>query len=116
MGGQLAAAAFGLWLMAAPAVLGYTGVAEVMDRIAGPIIAALAIVAVSECTRGLRWTNVAVGSILIVSPLWLDYARAATLNSVTTGVGVVILSGMRSSVRSSFGGGWRVLLRGGGDG
>lgn len=110
---QLAAAAFGIWLMAAPAVLGYTGVAQVIDRIAGPIIATLALIAVSECTRGLRWANVAVASALILSPLWFDYARAAALNSVATGVAVVVLSSLRSRVRSSFGGGWRVLLRGG---
>lgn len=116
MGAQLAAAALGLWLMAAPAVLGYTGAAAVMDRIAGPIIAALAIIAVSECTRDLRWANVAVASILIFSPLWFDYAPAATLNTVATGMAVVVVSSLKSRVRSSFGGGWRVLLRGGGDG
>jgi hypothetical protein len=113
MGAQLAAAAFGIWLMAAPAVLGYAGMAEALDRIAGPVIAAVAIIAASECTRGLRWANVAVGAILICSPLWFEYARAATFNSVTTGVAVVVLSSLRGTVRSSFGGGWRVLLRGG---
>ena len=116
MGAQLVAAAFGIWLMAAPAVLGYMGVAEVIDRIAGPIIAALALIATSECTRGLRWANVAVASMLIFSPLWFDYARTATLNSVVTGVAVMVLSSLRSRVRSSFGGGWRVLLSGGRNG
>lgn len=113
---QLAAAAFGIWLMAAPVVLGYGGTAQMIDRIAGPVIAALAIIAASECTRGLRWANAALASILIVLPLWFDHTRAATLNSVATGVAVLVLSSLRSRVRSSFGGGWRVLLRGGADG
>lgn len=116
MGAQLAAAAFGIWLMAAPAVLGYAGVARSVDRIAGPVIAALALIAVSECTRGLRWANVAVASTLILSALWFDYPPVAALNSVATAVGVIVLSSLRSRVRSSFGGGWSVLLRGGGDG
>ena len=116
MGAQLAVAAFGIWLMAAPSVLGHTGVAQVVDRIAGPIIAALAIIAVPECTRGVRWANVGAASILICSALWFGYASTATLNAVATGMAVMVLSSLRSRVRSSFGGGWRVLLRGGRDG
>jgi hypothetical protein len=116
MSAQLAAAAIGIWLMAAPTVLGYSGIASMIEHIAGPIIAAIAIVAASECTRGVRWANVAVASMLIVAPLWFDHARAATFNSLVSGAAVAVLSTLRSEGRTRFGGGWRVLLKGGGDG
>jgi hypothetical protein len=49
---RLLTVAVGIWLMAAPAVLGYAGTPATSDRIAGPVVAAIGIVAASTVTRG----------------------------------------------------------------
>lgn len=54
--------ALGLWLMAAPAVLAYGGAAATSDRIAGPIIASIAAVAVWDATRVVGRANALLGA------------------------------------------------------
>jgi hypothetical protein len=44
----------GMWLMAAPAILGYGGTAATNDWIIGPRAATIAAVAASEVLRSLR--------------------------------------------------------------
>src|SRR4051812_44898861 len=107
----------GVWLMAAPAVLGYAGAARTNDRIAGPIAAALAAVAVSEVTRPLRRANVPVGAWLLIAPWVLHYdgggsyssGGAATANSLIVGTLLIALSLVRGTVKGRYGGGWRVV-------
>lgn len=108
--------ALGIWLMAAPAVLGYAGAAEMSDRIAGPAIATFAIVAIAEATRPLRRVNTVAGVWLLLAPWLLGFPPAATWNSVIVGVLVIGMSLVRGSVESRFGGGWKVLWRGYGAG
>ena len=60
--------ALGLWLMVAPSVLDYGDPAAANDRIVGPIAAALAVIAVWEATRPLRWVNVVLGLWLVIAP------------------------------------------------
>ena len=66
---RLVNAGLGLWLMAAPAVLGYGAPAEINDRIAGPIAATFAIIAITGATRPARRVNAAVGAWLLIAPL-----------------------------------------------
>lgn len=107
---------FGLWLMAAPALLGHVGTpAEVNDRIVGPLIASFAFVAIWDVTRGLRWVNTLLGLWLIAVPFLLgawvqDWSFPATINSVLVGLYVTALSLVRGAVQHHFGGGWRSLL------
>lgn len=112
MWAQLLNAAIGLWLMAAPAVLGYGGASATNDRIVGPIIAGLAGAAVGECTRGVRWALLPFGLWLVVSPLVISGAPAAAITSdVACGAAVLALALVRGRVKHSYGGGWRVLLK-----
>jgi hypothetical protein len=50
MWAQLINALLGMWLMAAPAVLGYIGPARTNDRIIGPLAAGAALIAIWETT------------------------------------------------------------------
>ena len=109
MWAQFVSAAIGVWFMAAPAVLNYTGAANTAHRIAGPIVATLAVIAVSACTREVRLANVPLGLVLILAPLAFDFPLDAALNSVAGGSAVAALSCVRGRVRSRFGGGWRVV-------
>ena len=112
MGAQYLVAALGIWMMAAPAVLDYAGTAEAVARTAGPIVATLAAIAISECTRSVRLANIPIGVFLISAPLFIEQPPDAAVNGVATGAAVVLLSRVRGHVRSRFAGGWQSLWRG----
>lgn len=101
----------GLWMMAAPAVLGYSGSGATSDRIVGPTAAAVAWIAATEVTRPMRWVNVPLGAWAIVAPLLLDYPQAGTVHSITSGV---LLIGTALAIeplpRQKFAGGWKALF------
>ena len=110
---QVAMAVIGIWLMAAPDALGYGGPARASDRIAGPVAATVAIVALSEVVRPVRRLNLLVGLWLVLAP-WLlgSYRPGAIVNSTLAGGLLELLSLIRSEVSGSYGGGWRALLNG----
>jgi hypothetical protein len=104
-------ALLGIWLMVAPEVLGYGGIAASNHRIVGPIAASFAVVAIWEATRPLRWVNLALGLWLVVSPLVLGGAAAASITSLVVGVLLWTMALARGRVTQQFGGGWSALWR-----
>lgn len=102
----------GVWLMAAPAALGYAGTrAADHDRIVGPILASIACIAIWETTRPLRWVNLVIGGWLVLAPWVLGFPPAATWNAVLAGAVVAGLSLVRGTLRHRFDGGWSALWR-----
>ena len=99
----------GLWLMAAPAVLGYGGAARGNDRIAGPLSVSCAIIAAWEITRALRILNAVVAIWLLIAPWLLAFSGIEILNSTLVGFLLLGCALARGYVRHSFGGGWRSL-------
>jgi hypothetical protein len=110
MWARIASALIGVWLMAAPAVLGYEDPARTSDRIAGPVAATVAIVAIWEVTRPVRWANLLIAGWLLIVPMVLDYHRVAALNSVAAGLLLAALTFVRGALRQRFGGGWSALI------
>ena len=112
MWARLANTAIGIWLMAAPAVLGYAEPAATNDRIAGPLAATFAIIAIWEVTRALRRLNLALGLWLLAAP-WLlgAYPADATLNSMAAGALLAAVSLVRGELRQKYGGGWPAVWR-----
>lgn len=112
MWARLANTAVGIWLMAAPAVLGYSGPAAINDRIVGPLAATFAIVAIWEVTRSLRWSNLALGPWLLAAP-WLlgGYPAAAMISSLVAGALLALFSLVRGRIRQEYGGGWAAVWR-----
>lgn len=109
---QAVVSALGVWLMFAPAVLGYVGTAAATNhRLIGPTIAAVGFVATSEITRSLRWVNVACAVWLLVSPWVLESSTAATITSVVVAVAVGLLAPLGKPNPARFGGGWSSLWR-----
>jgi hypothetical protein len=107
---RLAAVAAGIWLMFAPAVLGYGGVAENNDRIFGPIGAAFAFVAIWEVLRPQRWVTLPVGVWLVAAPLVLGYDdTGAIISSIGAGLVMAVSAFLGGDVTASFGGGWRSI-------
>lgn len=110
--------ALGVWLMAAPAVLGYSttsALANGIDRTVGPLVVSAAIVAIWPEVRPVRWTNVALGLLLAIgtpiAALLGDLPVAAVVNAVVTGVAVAAAGSVRGEVDARFGGGWRSVWR-----
>ena len=104
--------ALGIWLMAAPAILGYGGPARTNHRIVGPLAVSCAVIALWEVTRPVRWGNFALGLWLLVAP-WLSAdAWAAFLNSSLAGLLLMALALVRGTAEPQrFGGGWSALWR-----
>lgn len=111
MWARIATITCGIWLMAAPAILGYDGLAAVNHRVIGPLVASFAAIAIWEVTRPLRWLGVPLGLWLMVAPLLLGYGDTGRLNGLAVGVIVVGLSLIRRKVAQRFGGGWSSLWR-----
>lgn len=107
---RAANALLGIWLMSAPAVLGYGNPAANHDHIAGPLAATFAIISVAEVTRSVRWMNVILGVWLLAAPWILGYRGPAPIvNSMVVGVLLGALGLVRGTVREQVGGGWRML-------
>lgn len=101
--------AVGLWLMAAPAVLGYGGIASDHDRIVGPMLASFGCVALWEATRPLRWMNLVIGAWMLAAPWLLGFAWPATLNTTLCALVAGGAAIVRGRIQHRFGGGWREL-------
>jgi hypothetical protein len=107
MWARIVTALLGVWMMAAPAVLGYGGRAAISDRIAGPLAASFAIVAIWDVVRSLRWVDAPIGLWMIFAPLILGYGGPAAVNGAAVGVVVATLSLVPGRARKELGGGWR---------
>lgn len=101
----------GIWLMAAPHVLGYGGLPADHDRIAGPLAATFAWIAISSATRPLRRVVLVLGLWIAVAPLVLGWDGVPRLNGMATGALLAALSLSRGRIRYRFGGGWRAVVR-----
>lgn len=108
---QRLAFVLGLWLMAAPSVLGLPGVEADLLHVLGPLAAAIGFIAASEVTRGMRWLNLPTAAALVVAPLLLGFSPAGLLASVPTGVALMAIASCGGRISASFGGGWRSLVR-----
>lgn len=107
-------AALGVWLIVAPAVLGYGAPASINDRIVGPVAVACALIAIWEVTRPVRWVNLGLALWLLVAPWLLGYWdwQAAIINSLVVGAVMALMSAVRGPIAQQFGGGWTALWRG----
>jgi hypothetical protein len=104
---RLANTALGVWLMAAPAVLGYDRPLATSDWIAGPLIASFAVMALWDVLRPLRWPNVPLGLWVAAAPWILGAPLPAKLNGTVVGLLVAALAATGGAVTSELGGGWR---------
>jgi hypothetical protein len=112
MWAQIINALLGIWLMASPAILGYSGTGRINDLIVGPVAATSAIIAFWEVTRAVGKANVALGIWLIIASWVLGYESAIpVINEFVVGVAMVVFAMTRGKARAKFGGGWRSLMK-----
>lgn len=110
---QIINALLGIWLMASPGMLGYSGAGRINDVIVGPIIATCAIIAFWEVTRAVGRANVALGAWLVIAPWVLGYEEnvIATVNEFVVGITIAALALTRAKNGAKLGGGWRSLIK-----
>jgi len=103
--------ALGLWVMAAPAVLGTTGVAADIDYLIGALIVTWSVIAYGEIIRPARLLNVPMGAVLIAGA-WLAEGHTVTSAwaDVAVGVAVALLSLPRGRIDEQFAS-WNRVLR-----
>jgi len=109
---HLLTALAGIWLMASPGVLDYGDPARANDRIIGPIVASMAIIAIWEISRPLRWVNVVLGAWLLIAPWLLEHPPDARWNSLAAGTLVLAFSLVKGKRTHQVGGGWSALWKG----
>ena len=107
----LVSTAIGFWLMAAPVVFGVTGRAADSDFLVGPLVAVVAVIAMAEVARPLRFVNVACGLWLVVAPWFLAGATTgSTINDVVAGLALIALSLPRGPVQERYGSWQRYIV------
>jgi hypothetical protein len=97
-------AALGIWLLAAPAVLGATGSAAAADYLVGALIVTWAVIAFGEIARPVRLLNVLMGLGIAAAPWLLEGdTTMSRWNDVLMGAAVIGLSLPRGQIVSRFG-------------
>ncbi|HLU90029.1 MAG TPA: SPW repeat protein [Cyclobacteriaceae bacterium] len=110
MWAQLINTFIGIWLMVAPAVLGYNDAGSDNNHIVGPLVVTFAFVAVWEATRGLRKVNILFGIWLLLAPWVLGYEETGPIvNDMVCGALIIVFSLVKGKVEGKYGGGWKSL-------
>lgn len=105
----------GLWLMAAPTVLGYDPAASDNGHIVGPLIVTFATIALWEATNAVRYWILPVSLWLLLAPWVLGYSLPLAIASdMIVGVLSAICAWQKKPLKHRYGGGWRALWRSGG--
>jgi hypothetical protein len=107
----LLSAALGVWLMAAPAVLGSAGTAANNNYLVGALAVTWAVIAFGEIVRPIRLLNILTGIWLIASAWTLSgMTDLARWNNLFVGALLIVLSLNRGQIREQFGGWNRFLI------
>ncbi|MBI3964066.1 MAG: SPW repeat protein, partial [Chloroflexi bacterium] len=102
---------FPSWLMAAPSVLGSAPPAAHSDHLIGALVVTVAVIALADVGRALRFVNVLFGAWFVAAPWVLSGATpASTWNDVVAGVALILLSVPRGPVGECYGS-WQRLIR-----
>jgi hypothetical protein len=106
----LIAAAAGIWLMAAPAVLDMTGPAADNGHLAGALVVTFAVIAFAEIARPVRLLIIPIALWLIAAPWMLAGATPTSQwSDMAIGAALVALSLRRGRIDQRFGR-WNKLL------
>jgi hypothetical protein len=102
--GLLASVAVGLWLMTSPSVFGTVGRAADSDNIVGALVVTVAIIALADVGRAVRFVNIAFGAWIVAAP-WLlsGGTTSAAWNDVAAGAALILLSLPRGPIGERYG-------------
>ncbi|MDP1860543.1 MAG: vitamin K epoxide reductase family protein [Gemmatimonadaceae bacterium] len=104
-------AGLGVWLMFTPAALGSADTAAHSDHLFGALIVTVAVIALADVGRVLRFVNVVFGAWVVAAPWILDGATTASrLGGAIAGALVILLSLPRGAVGERYGS-WQRFIR-----
>jgi uncharacterized membrane protein len=107
----LVSVALGIWLMASPALFGATKTAAHSEHLIGALIVSMAIMALADVGRALRFINVAFGAWVIAAPWLLGGATTrSTWNDAIVGALIILLSLPRGDIGERYGA-WTRFIR-----
>jgi uncharacterized membrane protein len=107
----LLSTALGIWLMASPSILGFGGTAAHSDHLIGALAVTVAVVALADVGRAVRFVNVAFGAWFVAAPWLLGGATLGSKwNDVAVGLALIVLSLPRGPVGERYGS-WEPLIR-----
>jgi hypothetical protein len=93
----------GVWLMFTRVTVGAEAGMADTDHLIGMLAITIAIVALAEVARPMRFINVLLGMVLIISPFILGAGWGSIASSLACGVGLIVFSLPRGVVRYHFG-------------
>lgn len=100
----LVSAALGIWLMIAPAVFGTRGASADTDYLVGALVVVMAVIAMAEVIRTVRFVNIVAGLSAVALPWFVaEASMAGRLNNLIVGVAIVLLSFPRGPIRQRYG-------------
>jgi hypothetical protein len=98
-------ALLGLWMMLAPAVFGSSSTASDLAQLGGALVVVVAVLALGEPIRALRYLNLPLGLTLIIAPWLVEGATGpGAINATLVGVLLLILSLPRGPKRERYAG------------
>jgi hypothetical protein len=73
------------------------------DHLIGSLVITVAVCALAEVARPLRFLNALFGAMLLTTPLAYEAGTAAMLSSLIAGSALIVLSIPRGSIRHAYG-------------
>lgn len=99
----------GAWLMFTRVTLGAEGAMANWDHVIGALIITIAVIALAESARPIRWLMIPLAVGLLIVPFLHGAGMLATLSSLLCGVAVIALSLRRGPIQGRYGT-WNRLL------
>ncbi|HYF67602.1 MAG TPA: SDR family oxidoreductase [Ohtaekwangia sp.] len=101
----------GIWIMVSPGLLHFDKNAANNHYVVGPLIITIAIAAIWEVNRSIRYFNLLAGLWLVISPFMISYQQQdAIWISVISGLLIAMFSLIQGKIAHQYGGGWRILF------
>jgi len=95
----------GVWLMASPDIFNIVGRAADSDHLLGALVVVVAITAMAEVARALRFANILLAVAIMAAPWVLGGTPlTARLNDLVAGVLLIALSIPRGKIQNRYGG------------
>ncbi|MGH7464575.1 MAG: SPW repeat domain-containing protein, partial [Longimicrobiales bacterium] len=107
----LVSALLGIWVLGSPDLLGTEGPVANSSHIAGALVTTVAVTAMAEVGRALRFVNIPLAAWIAIAP-WLlgDATTAGRWSGLLVGIMLIALSIPRGAVRERYGGWQRYVV------
>lgn len=108
--GLVISAAVGIWLMFTRLTLGTEGVLADADHLIGALALTVAVTAMAESVRAVRFLNMCLGAALVICALVMEATWLQSGADILAGLLLIAASVPRGAVRHEYGGWSRVVV------